>query len=257
MRKHLKKRYLLFLLLLLLIPFLVWLGSISTGHTKPVTSKEVAAVHITPSATPTPTTEPENTPEVTDNPPFYYMSIGAPKIDCTGPDGKTFKATKSDCDAFITYWNDHPKPKAPDNPVNNPGGGSGGNNNNGGSTPTATPTPTPTSAPVVNQPVIDTVNVKPCTSSSCSFITSIEVIGKNLEQGIKMALLQNGIRYDESTTNNNNPDATQTGANPTTQLMYDFYHLPGCSTFDVMVYYTQPDTRSATKSAAFSTICNR
>jgi hypothetical protein len=96
-------------------------------------------------------------------------------IDCTGPDRKTFKATRADCDNLNKFWQEHPPAANPPaaNSNNNPSPSS----NNSSPNPTATPLPTPTPIPV-EYPLVTNLVYSPNVfdgQSPCSISTTFHV----------------------------------------------------------------------------------
>ncbi len=87
------------------------------------------------------------TPEITPTPTIIKPKLAKlTTIECVGPDGKHFQATKTDCDNLNSYWNKN-QPSNPSTPSNN------SNTSTSpislASNPTITPvvTPTPTTTP--------------------------------------------------------------------------------------------------------------
>lgn len=109
---------------------------------KPTTKQaQVEAVQdasITPEFTPTPT------PTAT-SPKIVKLA----NIECVGPDGKHFQATKTDCDNLNSYWIKN-QPSTPSNNSN-----TNSNPINLASNPTITPvvTSTPTPTPTISLPI--------------------------------------------------------------------------------------------------------
>lgn len=187
-------------------------------------------------------------------------------ITCFGPDGKTARSTRKDCDNLLTFWKNHPPAANAGNSNNNSGSNSSSSNTTPTPTPTVTATPTPTPTPTVDptptlsptpiplpNPTITSVVIAPCTSSSCAHITTVIVTGTNFTPGARVELIKksNGSIYNENTTLKNNPDAKYVGGNGSTQIITDFYNLPRCYTYAVRVYFPDPDKRTVTKEDAF------
>lgn len=191
---------------------------------------------------------------------FYSL---ASLIPCTGPDGKNFKTTKTDCDAINAFWNSH-KPSTPSNSNSNNSGNNNSNNNSSNSnnnsnnnsnpapTATAIPTPTPTAIPTPT-PVVATISsasIIPCTSTSCEWYTTVIVNGSNFDQTTRVTVSDGIHTYGETTSSNYSPkDAQLVGGNGTTKIITDFYNLPTCTTYDVVL------STGAIQKAVFSTRC--
>lgn len=120
--------------------------------TKQTQVEVVQGVSITPEITPTPT-----------------PTISKPKIvklaniECVGPDGKHFQATKADCDNLNSYWSKN-QPSNPSTPSNNPSTNS--NPISLASNPTITPIVTPTPTPVPTGITVSTNSVNVTLSRS-------------------------------------------------------------------------------------------
>lgn len=106
--------------------------------------------------------------------------------------------------------------------------------------PTFVPTATPTVSPKVE---IANVKVHSCTNgSSCySYITGVEVSGKNFSENTRMKLVNDINEFS----------GTLMGLTET-KIITDFANLPHCKTFDVFVYGS---TGTATSFGSVSSLC--
>lgn len=146
-------------------------------------------------------------------------------VSCDMPDGKTIKVPKKDCDAVKAFWGSvkHSNPPATAQPS---GGNSGGSSNNSNNNP----------APVIPTPTITDVNVWPCTSPSCNFISVVEVVGTGFTINTRVELVGQAA-------------GVLTGGNSSTQIITDFYNVPA-GTYNVRVYSLNGDTQEVIIPAA-------
>lgn len=97
------------------------------------------------------------------------------------------------------------------------------------------------------QPMIESVTVAPCGSSSCRNITTVIVNGKNFENHIQVAAigLLDKISYSQ-------PYAIIVGRTGATQLIIDFNGLPCNQQYKIHLYFDRPDNRSAQSTDIFT-----
>lgn len=95
-------------------------------------------------------------------------------IDCVGPDGKTARSTKEDCEKLWDYWNDNPPPAAP----KSEGGGSPTKTVSPTNlpTPTVLPSPSPTPIPI-------NITGATCLNDGCF---KLAVMGSGFGAGIRL-----------------------------------------------------------------------
>ncbi|HVZ12375.1 MAG TPA: hypothetical protein VG965_05075 [Patescibacteria group bacterium] len=159
----------------------------------------------------------------------FFFNPANSIVSCSMPDGKTIRVPKKDCDAVTAFWNSH-KPSNPGSgggSSSGGGGNSGGGNNNGGGNNDNSNKPKPTVTAVI---------VHPCTSSSCNFITNIEVDGSGFTQNTRVELVPSiGGNY--------------VGGDFSTKILTDFYNLKK-GTYDVHIYSTSDDIQGVVLPAA-------
>lgn len=93
---------------------------------------------------------------------------------------------------------------------------------------------------IPSNPVINTVTIAPCGSTSCGTITTVIITGSNFGDTIKAEAigLTDGKEYS-------NGYALIVGRTGNTQLIVDFHGLPCNQQYAVKLFYPAPDTRSA------------
>lgn len=104
-------------------------------------------------------------------------------------------------------------------------------------------------APQRLRPAITSVYVPPCSSPSCGGITTVIVDGANFTPSARIALVNGRTVYQEPY------NAAYVGGDGSTEIITDFYNLPGCKTLDLKLYFPYPDHRTVTKSKAVKTPC--
>jgi len=107
------------------------------------------------------------------------------------------------------------------------------------------------STPVLDPaaPLVNTVTVAPCGSSSCGSITTVIIDGGNFEDTIKVAAvgLTHGEQYGQDTFSSPDvPYAVIVGKTGNNQLIVDFHGLPCNQLYKIQLYYPAPDSRYAT-----------
>lgn len=146
-------------------------------------------------------------------------------VDCVGPDGKTAKSTKAECDRLWDYWNDNPPPAAPHVDL-------GGTSTSAtpkptpimSSTPTPTPTPTPTATPIPF-----TLSSANCDSYYGCF--TMDVVGSGFASGIRIKVKDaNGVMTE---------GGVQVSDANNAFVDFGSYSLcfSGASPYDVMAFY--------------------
>ena len=106
---------------------------------------------------------------------------------------------------------------------------------------------------VATLPIINSVTIAKCGSTSCGTITTVIINGSYFEDNIKVeAVGSDGKHYGQDTFSAPNiPYAIIVGKTGNTQLIVDFHGLPCNQTYSVRVYYPTPDARSATQTGTF------
>lgn len=172
----------------------------------------------------------------------FYSFVPFGFVDCDMPDGKIIKAPKKVCDDVKNFW---ASVKPHNNHNHSNGGGSsnsGSNNNNNNNHHNPQPTP---------QVSISSVNVLPCTSASCGFMSTVEVNGSHFISGGYVELVSGGTVVSKNTSVNFSLDA-QTVFENGSQIITDFYHLP-CGTYDVRIVL--PNGQTTTRNSAVVIPC--
>lgn len=157
---------------------------------------------------------------------YAYNPVTNTIVNCNMPDGKTIKVLKKDCEAVTAFWAQvrHSNPSA----GNSGGSNNSGSNNSGSSNSSNNSVPTPTPTIVIPTPIISSVQVWPCTSSSCGFISTLKVIGTGFTANTRVKLT--GF-----------PEGTLVGGNGSTEIITDFFNVPA-GTYTVTVYSINGDT---------------
>ena len=160
-----------------------------------------------------------------------FFAPNNPIVNCAMPDGKTIKATKTDCDSVTSFWASH-KSSPPSNGGSSGGGSSSNNssNNNSNSNNDNNNSNQPAQPSKVT-PTIFSIVILPCTSSSCYKITTIVITGSGFNENTLFELAGSGVL------------GNYVGGNFSTEIIMDFINLPD-GTYNLKVYSTNRDRKS-------------